>query len=151
MALQSLNQLNKAFNDICNAHQQLKTYGFGQVHHIETSGTIQHPLMWVELENGTNTGKETRYQFNFYLMDIVQNDRSNETEVLSDMYKIAEDILAELRHGDWTFYYLVKETLIDYFTEGTTSKTAGVKFSVIISTETPNDRCAIPENSITRT
>ena len=151
MALQTLNQLNKAFNTIANAHLQVKTYGFGQVMNIATSGTIQHPLMWVELENATNRSDGTFYQFTFYLMDIVKNDLSNELEVLSDMFKIAEDIIAEIRHKDWTFYVIREDILIDYYTEGFTDKVTGVKFNINIGTETPNDRCAIPETSITRT
>lgn len=150
-AQQSLNQLVQSFTLIGNAHQQIKTFGFGQIYHIATSGTINYPVMWAELDHVEDESHTTNYFVNFYVMDVVQNDRSNETNVLSDCILIATDIIAELKHPDWTFDVVVNESVkIDYYTEGMTDKVAGVKWNMMIKIETPDDTCAIPQGAIAR-
>jgi hypothetical protein len=148
--IRTLNQVVKGLNDIATAHQQINSFGFGDIWEMATSGVTNYPIMWVDCTGATRERSTTTYNLSIYLMDLVQRGEGNETEVLSDMHRIAEDVIAEIRHPDWTWVLNFDSVTIDNFTESEPDMLSGVKFDISLSVVQPDDRCQIPLNSITR-
>lgn len=93
------------------------------------------------------SGKVTTHNFRIYIMSLVNMSNGaeeNETEVISDMMSIAEDLMALVRDpsyddwqpGDIAPMQIVSGQLQDY--------TAGVIMEMPISTYFTVDRCQAP-------
>lgn len=147
----TLNQILDGLEDIADAHGQINTFGKGDVWEMATSGVTEYPVMWVDLENVTRSKNITAYNFTFYILDLVQKGEGNEWHVLSDTHKIAEDIIAELRHPSWTWNLRRDSDItINNFTEKLDDMLSGVSFQIPIQVVMPDDRCQIPATTITR-
>lgn len=146
----TLNQVIKVFENFATAHKQINSFGFGDVWEIASSGTVNYPLMWTELQPSLIKRNVTEYKLRIILMDLVHKGEGNENEVLSDMMLIAQDVIDELKHPDYTFRYTDEEVAIEDFTERFDDEVTGVVFDVVIGVKRPSDRCAIPYDSINR-
>ena len=149
--MQTLNQLKRGLNDIADAHLQIRSFGFGDLHEFGTSGTTEYVSMWVDPQPVLKNRRYTQYRMTIYLFDRVLKGEANETEVLSDLIRIAEDIIAEIRHPSWTWNQrLADEIQIEYDTERMGDWLGAAWFNIEFRLPTPDNRCQIPENSITR-
>ena len=98
--------MNKTYNNVIDtlacisqAHGFVHTVSTGDIENIDTSGAVKYPLVHiVPTSVAADTGALT-FNFNILAMDLVQNDESNEQEVLSDTLIILTDILAEFKNG----------------------------------------------------
>ena len=98
--------MNKTYNNVIDtlacisqAHGFVHTVSTGDIENIDTSGIVKYPLVHiVPTSVSADTGALT-FNFNILAMDLVQNDESNEQEVLSDTLIILTDILAEFKNG----------------------------------------------------
>lgn len=98
--------MNKTYNNVIDtlacisqAHGFVHTVSTGDIENIDTSGVVKYPLVHiVPTSVAADTGALT-FNFNILAMDLVQNDESNEQEVLSDTLIILTDILAEFKNG----------------------------------------------------
>ncbi len=149
--MQTLNNILNGLNRIATAHRQIDRFGFGDLHEFETSGVTQYPAMFVEGQPVVKERRLTKYRMRVYLFDKVLKDESNETEVLSDLIRLAEDLIAEIKPPSWTWYAELGQTpTIEYDTERTMDWLAGAWFDVEFRLPNKDDRCQIPQDSITR-
>ena len=81
-------------------HAQLSsgTFLFGDPWEYGTDNTIQYPLMGVNLNNSSLNGNIMSVSFNIFFCDLVHKNEGNETEVLSDMHRIALDIWSQVNY-----------------------------------------------------
>jgi hypothetical protein len=107
MAINSLNQLIKIFEDIAKNHNQIHDYGFGDIWNAGKSRKLKYVCLWLNCLSVTpNKGagdvyNTSTFRFRVFLMDLVNKDKDNDTEVLSDTVQIAQDILAELNDNPY--------------------------------------------------
>lgn len=148
--MQTLNQVIKIFEDFASAHLQINSFGQGDVWETATSGTTNYPLMWVDVQPSVIKTNVTEYRLRVYLMDLPSKDERDETEILSDMILIAQDVVDELKHPDYDFRFIQDEIQAEGFTEWGDDQATGVFFDVEIGLKRPADRCAIPYTAINR-
>ena len=73
------------------------------------------------------------------------HEESNETEALSDMLEVCQDIIAQLRSQTFEFDEGLSATL-SFFTEDTPDLLAGVKADITIELSYTANRCVVPSN-----
>lgn len=162
----TLNQFVEYLNSLAGAHEQIMSFGEGdpweigvndKIYHKPSSGTWvsdgiaapQYPLMWVvpqpfstKMGNGT-TEALTKYTLLF--LDIENEDKSNELEVLSDQREIAFDILAQLKNpGNDDNFIWDSPANFTPVTEKFADLVAGWKVDITIRESFLEDRCAVP-------
>lgn len=139
----TLNQLVQKITEIGNNHEQIKFVYFGDVWERLSNGEVTYPSMFFTLTNAQFLFKQIQYNFSIYLMDRMLSEETNETEVLSDMTLVGEDIIALLRNpgNAWT---MSDNALISYYTESDPDYLAGIKIDITLTLPSINNRCQVP-------
>lgn len=145
----TLNQIEKALEQIATNHKQINTYGSGDIWDIATSGDINYPLMWVSLEDSTIGNRTESLSFDIILMDIVKGGRVNEADALSDMLEVAKDVIAQLNNPSYQWSFANDSVTITNFTERFLDSVAGVTMKVKLDLPFSFDRCAMPYTQTT--
>jgi len=141
----SLNQFTALLKSLSDAHEQLKTFGEGDVWEIGASTPIQYPLMWVVPQPSNTAQKLLNMKFSLLFADIVFHDKSNEQDVLSDTQQIALDILAQLNAPEFADDFILDPIAqLTPFTEKFDDEVAGWKVDINIKVNYLADRCAVP-------
>ena len=152
----TLNQVIARLQAIALSHRQIETFYYGNLWEVlnATEGKVTYPLCIVEHNTSTISAAQrlTSHRFRIYLFDLVNvaNDtESNETEVLSDMMSVAEDLVALIKSpiyesGDNDVWLAPGEAAVALFTEKLNDMTAGVAIDIDIASPYPLDRCQVP-------
>ena len=140
----TLNQVQEALQTIAVNHKQINSFGEGELYDIVTSGDINYPLMYVNLQDSQIGGRVETLTFNITLMDIVKGGRVNEDHVLSDMLEVAKDVLAQLNNPGYEWEFDIQNVTISPFTERFTDSVAGVNFNISLLLPFAFDRCSMP-------
>lgn len=141
----TLNQIVKAIETLGNNHEQINTTFFGDTMLAISEGEVVYPAFIFNLTGANILQKQIQYNFSLYFMDRELNDLSNETEVLSDMTLVCEDIIAELRSPTAEFT-MGDNATITYFAENDPDFLAGLRVDVTLTLPSINNRCQIPNN-----
>lgn len=147
--MQTLNQLIQKLNDFATNHQQVHSFGFGDLWEIEASGAKNGTVMWANVVSGSVdvTGKQATMDFRVCIMDLVKKDESNENEVLSDCYLIALDLVAYLNYqNNWDNYTMSSNVPMTPFTERFDNDWSGWIVDVTLQNRFTSDYCQIPLN-----
>jgi len=143
MAL-TLNQIVATINNLANAHKQIKSVYFGDLADYLSRGTENvYPSLFYDLTGGSVQERGVTLNFSLYFFDRMLPEDTNETEVLSDMLEVCQDIIAQLRYNNWEFDEGLNATLT-FFTEDTPELLAGVRADISIELPFIADRCQIP-------
>lgn len=138
------NQVREQLEAIATNHKQINTFRFGDIWEINTSGTIDYPLMWVQPENSVIANKVETLNFKFIFMDLVGNGEINENDVLSDQLEIVKDVVAQLQHPSYVWSFTVDNVVIEPFTERFTDSVSGWVMDVSLDIPFAFDRCSMP-------
>ena len=100
---------NKTYNNVIDTlknlgdkNYQISTSTVGNIFDIDMeSKNTKYPLMHLNPVNVTTTRTELIYNFQVFIMDLVEPDESNEQEVYSDVLQICIDIIAILSNSKW--------------------------------------------------
>ena len=94
-------QLLTYFSSIAYHHEQIRSFGFGDMTQITMDVTTQksplYPRLYLVPDSVQFNQNHIHYNFNVLVIDKINNDLSNQEEVLSDTLEIAQDI--------WTTFY----------------------------------------------
>jgi hypothetical protein len=146
MAL-TLNQLVKQITAFGNNHKQIKFVYFGDVWERLSNGEVTYPAMFFTLTNAQILAKQIQYSFSIYVMDRMLMEETNETDVLSDMTLIGQDMVAKLR--DPQYNWIANDNMqITFYTESDPDSLAGIKIDITLTLSSLNDTCQIPTNGI---
>ena len=143
----TLNQIVKEITKLGNDHEQINFVYFGDVWERLSNGEVSYPAMFFTLTGAQVLSKEISYNFSLYFMDRMLMEEINETEVLSDMTLVGQDIIAQLRYPKdyanvtWTLNGNIPVT---FFTESDPDYLAGIKLDIALSMPFINDRCQVP-------
>ena len=139
----TLNQIVKTITTFANNHEQIKFVYFGDVWERLSNGEVTYPAMFFTLTDAQILAKQIQYNFSIYVMDRMLMEETNETEVLSDMTLIGQDMVAELR--DHIYNWIVSDNMpMSFFTESDPDYLAGVKIDFSLTLSSLNDTCQIP-------
>lgn len=153
MAL-TLNQIISRLRSLALSHRQINHFYFGDPHEFTANGDITYPACFVESQPGVmnRTTKEQQFNFRVYFLDKVhvsQDTEENETEVLSDMSSVADDMIALILNPLYQDDWIVSETVIKALgTEQFDDMVAGVVIEVGIIVEFLPDSCAVPADDV---
>ena len=104
----SINQLIQMFEDFATAHLQLNGFGYGPTSEIGTSKKMDFPYLWITHRTPSNIVVSNKTQIpevrlTFIIVDQLNNqvnladangsNSTNEQEVLSDCFQIAQDLV----------------------------------------------------------
>jgi len=143
----TLNQIVKQITSIGNNHEQIKFVYFGDVWERLSNGEVTYPAMFFSLTDAQILAKQIQYNFSIYVMDRMLMEETNETEVLSDMTLIGQDIVAKLR--EHTYNWIASDNMtLSFYTESDPDYLAGVKIDFTLTLSSLNDTCQIPTNGI---
>lgn len=121
---------------------------------FDTNGDITYPGCFLEILPGSidRAAKQNRFNFRIFFLDLVKvsdQTEQNETEVISDMYQVAGDVLALLNKPayefDWT---IVESSSISPLTESLGDMVAGVSMEVGILVDYLTDSCQVPSDDV---
>src|SRR4051812_27817439 len=93
------NQILAVFQDIADAHLQIKQFGAGDPADIPEG--VDYPLMWTVYDPAqiNLSLRSDEISFKVLFADLLHEDKSNEQEILSDQKQIACDVVAQLQLG----------------------------------------------------
>jgi hypothetical protein len=93
----TLNNLVQQIKDLANAHQQIKSVYFGDFPDYLSKGSDnEYPSLYFDLTGGQVQERSVVLNFSLYFFDRMLHEETNETEVLSDMLEVCQDIIAQL-------------------------------------------------------
>lgn len=160
----------KTFHDdfrlLADHHKQINSFGFGALEDLSfwTESRMKEdnpdyqapvfPLMYVVPSNVEQRLTHMVYQFNVIILDIIQRDLSNQTDVLSDTNQILDDVISQFRLsvtnslGNFNKeYYLQTPVTCSPFIEKYTDLCGGWSGLLNIEVIIPLNRCDAPFNS----
>jgi hypothetical protein len=116
---------------------------FGDVWERLSNGEVTYPAMFFTLIDAQILAKQIQYNFSIYVMDRMLMEETNETDVLSDMTLIGQDMVAELR--DPIYNWIASDNMpMSFYTESDPDYLAGVKIDFSLTLSSLNDTCQIP-------
>ena len=143
----TLNQIVKQITTFGSNHEQIKFVYFGDVWERLSNGEVTYPAMFFSLIDAQILAKQIQYNFSIYVMDRMLMEETNETEILSDMTLIGQDMVAKLRSPEYNWIANDNMT-VSFYTESDPDYLAGVKIDFSLTLSSLNDTCQIPENGI---
>lgn len=144
----TLNQIFRDLNTFAEEHGQVGEFLFKDPLELLNDKEANFPVIDAVLRPSRFGGAgpiEVSFTFDFYFMDLVQKDLSNEQEVLSDQAQIAMDLIAYLNNPtfDDKFTVATDGSLVPFYEKGDNEMT-GWTLSLIFKVLDLRDRCAIP-------
>ena len=140
----TLNQVVQTINNLATAHKQIKSVYFGDLADYLSRGTENvYPSLYYDLTGGNVAERGITLNFSLYFFDRMLPEDTNETEVLSDMLEVCQDIIAQLRYNNWEFDEGLNASLT-FFTEDTPELLAGVRADITLELPFTANRCQVP-------
>ena len=140
-----------ALKTIADNHKQIHSFGFGDLAHINTSGSIDYVLMWVKSNGSIAKRGEVAFKFQILIMDLVRKDESNLIDVLNDTHQVALDVLADIYNngldtvnGTHGFHLKEPEVVLNDFVDRFDEEVAGWSMAITVWASWDWDECAIP-------
>jgi hypothetical protein len=150
----TFNQIVDRIRTLSLSHSQVNDFYFGDPHEYNSNGDITYPAVFLESFPGVvdRANKIQRYTFRMYCYDLVNvaaDTEANETEVLSDMSQVADDILAMLFNPVYQDDWIIGDTALKGFgTEKLDDMVAGAEVELTIGVEYLADSCQVPASDV---
>mgnify|MGYP003654106768 FL=1 len=135
-------------------HHQISTTTSGDIFDIDLMKNTLYPLMHLNPTNVTTGRVGLTYNFQIFIMDLVDTDNANEEEVYSDTLQTCIDIISIFRNSKWQaqltlninapVYYTEGDYTIEPFTERFDQEVTGWVFTIGILVENNFQTCNIP-------
>jgi len=116
---------NKTYNNLIDTlkelgakHQQISTTTTGDIYDIDLEKNTLYPLMHINPINVTTGSFGVTYNFQIFVMDLVDNDNANEQDVYNDVLQTCIDIISIFRNSKWQSQLTLDINAPVYFTEG---------------------------------
>ena len=157
----------KSYNNVldtlkCVGEQHLNIHSVtsGDIWEIDLEKNTLYPLFHINPVNVTVGQNIRSFNFQLFIMDLVEPDESNEQEVLSDCLEIMNDIIAIYKHGEILYsydaaageeqrYFIDNDFTIEPFTERFDNSVTGWVMSFAITVENELNSCNIPIDNTT--
>lgn len=152
---------NKTYNNVIDTlkalgekHNQIKTTTVGDIFDIDLEQNTLYPLMHLNPLSVNTRRTELVYNFQVFIMDLVNDDNSNEQEVYSDVLQMCVDVISILTNSKWQaqlqldidapVYFAEGDYTIEPFTERFNQAVTGWVFTISVVVENTFQTCNIP-------
>ena len=99
---------NKTYNNLIDTlkrlgenHQQISTTTVGDIYDIDLEKNTKYPLMHINPINVTTVRVGLTYNFQIFVMDLVDVGQYNEQQVYNDVLQTCIDIISIFRNSKW--------------------------------------------------
>lgn len=142
----TLNQLVSQIQSLGDNHQIInKTFRGNILDFLSTENL--YPGFIFDVTTASINGSEQTINFEFFFLDRVNLDDSNDMEVFSDQLQIAQDIIAQMRDQN-NEYELANNINITFLLEQTGDVLAGVRCDISVNLGYISNRCVVPTDII---
>ena len=143
-----------------NQHLQINTTTTGDLWDIDLDKNTLFPLLHINPVSVSISQGQRQFNYQLFVMDLVNEDNSNEQEVLSDMLEIQNDIIALLKRGEILYhydaaageeprYFIDNDFTCEPFTERFDNAVAGWVMDLGVIVENELNSCIIPIDNTT--
>ena len=157
----------KSYNNVIDTlkcvgeqHLNIQTVTSGDIWEIDLEKNTLFPLFHINPVNVTVSLNTRTFNFQLFVMDLVEPDESNEQEVLSDCLEIMNDIIAIYKHGEILYqyeeehgeeprYFISDDFTLEPFTERFANSVSGWVMNLSIIVENELNSCNIPIDNTT--
>ena len=117
---------NKTYNNLIDTlkelgaqHHQISTTTVGDIFDIDLdSKNTKYPLMHINPISVTTASFGLTYNFQIFVMDLVDADNANEQDVYNDVLQTCIDIISIFRNSKWQAQLTLDLDAPVYFTDG---------------------------------
>lgn len=139
-------QILTDFEQIADAHLQLNSYGYGDITqltmNIDTEKEPLYPRMYVIPNDTVLDQNQMTYNFQIIIADRLNNDYSNQRDVMSDTLEICKDIFTKLYLSEYESEW---NATVNPFLENYETILAGWTMDITITQPFDYNRCELPE------
>jgi len=144
----TLNQVVSQIKAIAEAHQQINTVYYGDFDEfLGESADNVYPAMYFDSTNASIATSTLTLNFSLYFFDRMLPEKINETEAVSDMLSVAQDIIAQLLYQEFEFE-MNESVQLTFITEDTPDNLVAVKADISMDLPFTSDRCQVPTNFV---
>lgn len=140
----TLNQIVAACQSFASQHKQLKAFFFGDLWEYANNKQDLFPVLTCTLTGSSlNDGVDaTKLQFGIF--DILNNDRTNELEVLSDCKLIAKDLIAYFKSPLFDDLFIQSNIELNDWVDKLDHELGGFFFDCELKQSYQYDLCSVP-------
>lgn len=150
----SYNQILQRIIAIATAHRQIRNCYKGLVTDFLTDRKTLYPSAFLQ-DNGNGNisvgGKDTAFPFRIFILDLVnlsEDTKVNEQDVMSDCMLIAIDLIAQISSFNYTDWRISAENPTQFVVEDENDFIAGVMVDFTIKVIFNKDKCQIPSSGM---
>lgn len=139
----TLIELNRKIQTIGESNAMIRTAFFGSLADRMAQGDIDYPIFCFDLVSAPLTDKIETLNYEFWFLDRMRQDRSNEEDALSDMIAVSNDVVAALTDVslDISLNKSITRTRIQ---DESPDVVCGVKLDIALYQPINYNRCQIP-------
>lgn len=140
----TLNQVVQQIKAIAEAHEQINTVYYGDFDEfLGESADNVYPAMYFDSTDAQITRQVLTMNFSLYFFDRMLPEKINETEAVSDMLSVAQDIVAQLLYQQFEFE-MQDNVNLTFITEDTPDNLVAVKADISLEIPFTANRCQVP-------
>lgn len=140
----TLNQVVDQIKAIAEAHEQINTVYYGDFDEfLGESADNVYPAMYFDSTNASLSTRTLTLNFSLYFFDRMLPEKINETEAVSDMLSVAQDIIAQMLFQEFEFE-MNESVQLTFITEDTPDNLVAVKADISMDLPFTADRCQVP-------
>lgn len=148
--MSTYNKIIDAFDAFCEQHKQINTFFSGQTWNFQTQTNVYPAVIMLPVISSINNG-HIRLNFNLFVADILNDDRTNLDDIYSDTLQIVGDIVSYFKdmygENEIDFYLDESNVAIEPFEEEFDDVLAGWMATIGISYPYSGSICAIPKTN----
>lgn len=130
----TLNELIELISLFGEDHKQVNTVTFGTREQVDSGQDSRGVVQWFYVPSGVLHPTVSEYVFDVGFMDVLNNDLSNEADVLSDTLRICENFIAYMEAWSYDLgFQFNRQTSATWFTHSEDSDYAGHTITIRVS------------------
>ena len=152
---------NKTYNEIIDKlksigekHEQISTVTTSDIFDIDLEKNTKYALMHINPVNVVTARYGLTYNFQIFVMDLVEPDNSNEQQVYSTILQICVDLISIFRNSKYQsstdtdinspIYFTEGDYTLEPFTERFDQAVTGWVFQIGVNVDNSFQTCEIP-------
>jgi hypothetical protein len=144
-AFESYKQILSDWENFANAHEQIKSWGFGDPTQVTmdliTKQEPKYPRLYFIPNTSFIESNYLKITWTIIVCDKIEEDLSNQQEVLSDTLEIAKDFYSKVHLSDYDVEW---DSSLNPWLEETETTVAGWSFDMSIQQKFDFNRCVLP-------
>lgn len=143
-AQKSFNQVISVFQTISQQLENINSFGVGERYDVNTNRNTVYPLMWVQPIQSYFSLNELHLKFNIYILDLVQKDKSNLNDVMSDTLQTALFVKSILKNNPCNDFTIQEDGTLEPFMDWELDEVAGWAIQTDVTIWNTDSLCDIP-------